>query len=116
MWPTSACRSMTLAAFALLGTRVVCLGTKQIGICHVGKKNLTQVRVVHRRVRGEDVADFSGTLLVKRDGEFEGKKVPDANSLIVAIRARSVGDTVGMKVQRGNQTVDVRMTLQSASG
>ena len=48
--------------------------------------------------------------------EFEGKKVPDADSLIVAIRARNVGDTVKMKVQRGNQTVDVTMTLQAASG
>jgi putative serine protease PepD len=47
--------------------------------------------------------------------EFEGKKVTDADSLIVAIRARSVGDTVTMKVQRGNQTMDVSMTLQSAS-
>ena len=47
--------------------------------------------------------------------EFEGKRVTDADALIVAIRARSVGDTVSMKVQRGNQTVDVRMTLQSAS-
>jgi putative serine protease PepD len=46
--------------------------------------------------------------------EFEGKRVTDADALIVAIRARSVGDTVSMKVQRGNQTVDVRMTLQSA--
>jgi putative serine protease PepD len=47
--------------------------------------------------------------------EFEGKKVQDADSLIVAIRARSVGDTVTMKVQRGGQTVDVSITLQSAS-
>ncbi|HEY6741022.1 MAG TPA: trypsin-like peptidase domain-containing protein [Lapillicoccus sp.] len=48
--------------------------------------------------------------------EFEGQKVQDADSLIVAIRARSVGDTVAMKVQRGGQTVDVSITLQSASG
>jgi putative serine protease PepD len=47
--------------------------------------------------------------------EFEGKKVQDADSLIVAIRARSVGDTVTMKVQRGAQTMDVSITLQSAS-
>jgi putative serine protease PepD len=47
--------------------------------------------------------------------EFEGKKVTDADALIVAIRARNVGDTVSLKVQRGNQIVDVRMTLQSAS-
>jgi len=46
--------------------------------------------------------------------EFEGKKVTDADSLIVAIRARSVGDTVKMRVQRGGQTMDVTMTLQSA--
>jgi len=67
-------------------------------------------------VQAGSAADQAGL----KDGdvivEFEGKKVPDANSLIVAIRARSVGDTVSMKVQRGNQTVDVRMTLQSASG
>ena len=47
--------------------------------------------------------------------EFEGQKVQDADSLIVAIRARSVGDTVTMKVQRGGQTVDVSITLQSAA-
>ena len=67
-------------------------------------------------VQSGSAADQAGL----KDGdvitEFEGKKVPDANSLIVAIRARNVGDTVSMKVQRGNQTVDVKMTLQSASG
>jgi putative serine protease PepD len=47
--------------------------------------------------------------------EFEGKKVTDADSLIVAIRARNVGDNVKMKVQRGGQTTDVTMTLQSAT-
>ena len=66
-------------------------------------------------VQSGSAADQAGL----KDGdvitEFEGKKVPDANSLIVAIRARSVGDTVSMRVQRGNQTVDVKMTLQSAS-
>ena len=48
--------------------------------------------------------------------EFEGKKVTDADALIVAVRARSVGDTVSLKVQRGNQTVSVSVPLQSASG
>ena len=47
--------------------------------------------------------------------EFEGKRVPDADSLIVAVRSRSVGDTVRMKVQRGGQTVDISLTLQSVS-
>lgn len=46
--------------------------------------------------------------------EFEGKKVTDADALIVAIRARSVGDTVQLKVNRAGKTVDVSMTLQSA--
>jgi putative serine protease PepD len=67
-------------------------------------------------VQSGSAADQAGL----KDGdvivEFEGKKVPDANSLIVAIRAHSVGDTVKMKVQRDNQTVDVSMTLQSVSG
>ncbi|HEU4998005.1 MAG TPA: trypsin-like peptidase domain-containing protein [Lapillicoccus sp.] len=66
-------------------------------------------------VQSGSAADQAGL----KDGdvitEFEGKRVTDADALIVAIRARSVGDTVAMKVQRGNQTVDVRMTLQSAS-
>ncbi len=55
-----------------------------------------------------------------KDGDvittFEGKKVTDADALIVAIRARSVGDTVHLKIQRGNQAVDVTMTLQTATG
>jgi putative serine protease PepD len=66
-------------------------------------------------VQAGSAADKAGL----KDGdvitEFEGKKVPDANSLIVAIRAHNVGDTVTMKVLRGNQTVDVTITLQSAS-
>ncbi len=66
-------------------------------------------------VQAGSAADKAGL----KDGdvitEFEGKKVPDANSLIVAIRAHNVGDTVTMKVLRGNQTLDVTITLQSAS-
>jgi len=66
-------------------------------------------------VQAGSAADQAGL----KDGdvilEFEGKKVPDADSLIVAIRARNVGDTVKMKVQRGSQTLDVTMTLQAAS-
>ena len=62
-------------------------------------------RQARRRWRpGRQRADQAGL----KDGdvilEFEGKKVPDADSLIVAIRARNVGDTVKMKVQRGSQT------------
>ena len=47
--------------------------------------------------QGGSAADQAGL----KDGdvilEFEGKKVPDADSLIVAIRARNVGDTVKMR-------------------
>ncbi len=47
---------------------------------------------------------------------FEGRKVTDANALIVAVRAKNVGDTVKLTVLRGNQTLDVTMTLQGATG
>jgi putative serine protease PepD len=66
-------------------------------------------------VKAGSAADQAGL----REGDvvtaFEGKKVTDADALIVSIRAKSVGDTVSLKVQRGNQTIDVSMTLQSAS-
>jgi putative serine protease PepD len=66
-------------------------------------------------VKSGSAADQAGL----REGDivtaFEGKKVTDADALIVAIRAKSAGDTVSLKVQRGNQTIDVSMTLQSAS-
>ncbi|MEO7060789.1 MAG: trypsin-like peptidase domain-containing protein [Lapillicoccus sp.] len=48
--------------------------------------------------------------------EFEGHKVADANALIVAVRAKNVGDTVKLKVQRDSQSVDVTLTLQGATG
>lgn len=48
--------------------------------------------------------------------EFEGRKVTDADALVVAIRAKSVGDTVRLKLLRGGQPVDVTMTLQGATG
>ncbi len=47
--------------------------------------------------------------------EFEGKKVTDADSLIVSIRSKSVGDNVTLVVQRNGQTVRISMTLQAAS-
>lgn len=54
-----------------------------------------------------------------RDGdvivELDGRRVPNADALIVAVRARSVGDTVRLKVQRGSQTLELAMTLQAAT-
>ncbi|MEI2766144.1 MAG: trypsin-like peptidase domain-containing protein [Dermatophilaceae bacterium] len=54
-----------------------------------------------------------------RDGdvvvEFEGRKITTRDELVVAIRARSVGDTVRVKVDRGGDILDLTMTLQAGS-
>jgi putative serine protease PepD len=47
--------------------------------------------------------------------EFDGRRVTDPDNLVVAIRAKSVGDTVSMKVRRGSETISVTLTL-SGSG
>ena len=46
---------------------------------------------------------------------FEGRRVIDANQLIVAIRSRTVGETVKLTVDRDGQRVDVSLTLQSSA-
>jgi putative serine protease PepD len=48
--------------------------------------------------------------------EFDGHKVASADDLVVAIRAKSVGDEVSMKVRRGSETISVRLTLSGTSG
>ena len=48
--------------------------------------------------------------------EFEARKVTDADSLIVSIRAKSVGDTVRLVVLRDGKTIPLTMTLQAAIG
>jgi putative serine protease PepD len=48
--------------------------------------------------------------------EFDGRRVTDADDLVVAIRAKSVGDVVSMKVRRGSETISVRLTLSGTSG
>lgn len=47
--------------------------------------------------------------------EFDGRRVTDPDDLVVAIRAKSVGDDVSMKVRRGGETISVTLTL-SGSG
>ncbi|KRF22109.1 S1C family serine protease [Phycicoccus sp. Soil802] len=47
--------------------------------------------------------------------EFDGHRVTDPDDLVVAIRAKSVGDDVSMKVRRGSETISVTLTL-SGSG
>jgi len=47
--------------------------------------------------------------------QFEGKKVAGANQLVVAIRAKNVGDTVRLTVRREGQTVEITLTLQASS-
>ena len=44
---------------------------------------------------------------------FEGKRIRTPDQLIVSIRARAVGDTVSLKVQRDGQQLDLRMTLEA---
>ncbi|GAA2744737.1 hypothetical protein GCM10009868_23520 [Terrabacter aerolatus] len=44
---------------------------------------------------------------------FEGKRIRTPDQLIVSIRARAVGDTVSLKVQRDGQELDLRMTLEA---
>lgn len=44
---------------------------------------------------------------------FEGKRVRTPDQLIVSIRARAVGDTVTLKVKRGDQEIDLKMTLEA---
>ena len=47
--------------------------------------------------------------------EFDGRRVTDPDDLVVAIRAKSVGDAVSLKVRRGSETISVTLTL-SGSG
>ena len=47
--------------------------------------------------------------------EFEGRPMTDPDQLVVAIRAKDVGDVVTMKVRRGSREINVKMTLQGAS-
>ncbi|MCA1782815.1 MAG: S1C family serine protease [Dermatophilaceae bacterium] len=44
--------------------------------------------------------------------EFEGRPITNPDELVVAIRAKNVGDEVRLTVQRGSATLDVTMTLQ----
>ncbi|GAA2492946.1 S1C family serine protease [Terrabacter carboxydivorans] len=44
---------------------------------------------------------------------FEGKRIRTPDQLIVSIRARAVGDTVTLKVQRDGQELELKMTLEA---
>jgi len=47
--------------------------------------------------------------------KFNGRVISDPDQLVVAIRARSVGETVTLTVRRGTSERTVRMTLQAAT-
>jgi putative serine protease PepD len=47
---------------------------------------------------------------------FEGKRVRTPDQLVVSIRARAVGDTVTLKVRRGDAELELRMTLEADPG
>jgi putative serine protease PepD len=44
---------------------------------------------------------------------FDGKRIRTPDQLIVSIRARAVGDTVSLKVERDGQELELRMTLEA---
>ena len=46
--------------------------------------------------------------------ELDGRRVTDMNQLVVRVRAKAVGDTVSLTVQRGDQTHRLTMTLRPA--
>ncbi|QGN58149.1 S1C family serine protease [Nostocoides sp. HKS02] len=48
--------------------------------------------------------------------EFDGRRVNAPDDLVVAIRAKNVGDHVSMKVRRGSQTISVTLVLSGTSG
>jgi putative serine protease PepD len=48
--------------------------------------------------------------------EFDGRPVNDPDNLVVAIRAKNVGDKVVLKVRRGGQTLSFTVTLTGTSG
>jgi putative serine protease PepD len=47
---------------------------------------------------------------------FEGKRIRTPDQLIVSIRARAVGDTVRLKVERGGQEIELTMKLEADPG
>ena len=47
---------------------------------------------------------------------FNGRPVTDNESLIVAIRAQDVGDTVTLTVRRDGTDQDIRVVLGEAGG
>ncbi|MDQ1535991.1 MAG: putative serine protease PepD [Actinomycetota bacterium] len=47
--------------------------------------------------------------------KFDGRVVTDPDEFVVAIRAKSVGETVALTVKRGGSERTVKMTLQAAS-
>lgn len=44
---------------------------------------------------------------------FEGKRIRTPDQLIVSIRARAVGDTVSLKVERDGKELELQMTLEA---
>jgi putative serine protease PepD len=51
-----------------------------------------------------------GDLIVR----FDGREIAEASDLIVAIRAKNVGDRVQVTIRRSGKSLDVTMTLQAA--
>lgn len=69
-----------------------------------------------REVLKESVAAKAGIKVSDIITHFDGKKLNEENSLASIIRGKKVGDTASVRLFRENQTLDLTVTLQEASG
>ncbi|PID96825.1 MAG: peptidase S1 [Actinomycetales bacterium] len=79
-----------------------------IDLAHVGKG--VRVGDVSPGGPADEVGVRAGDVIV----EFEDKRMTTVAHLVVAIRARDVGDTVRVGVQRAGQELDFAVTLQGS--
>ena len=60
-------------------------------------------------------AERAGLRPVTSSSGSRAGRSPTRTTLVVAIRAREVGEQVSLTVRRGGREIDVRMTLQGSS-
>ena len=77
-----------------------------------GVKILDEGEADQPSITPEGPADMAGLRPGDVILEFEGRPITNPDELVVAIRARDVGEDVELTVRRGSATLDVTMTLQ----
>ncbi|UGQ09483.1 trypsin-like peptidase domain-containing protein [Yinghuangia sp. ASG 101] len=70
----------------------------------------------HAPVRAGGPADRAGLRAGDIVTAIDGKKVADANELVVAVRSRTPGETVRLTVQRDGGEVTLPLTLEAENG